>query len=369
MAENKTGSQKKVSADWLIQGVLTKLGDIFDQFTGRDWQPSSNLATSELIERLKKLLDSQVQNVDGKSQVVPHNIKLKMQWDKFSTDSEKAIEKLENELLIAAIDHINDKRYHTFAPIRLEIKPDYFTEGVKLQAGFEKFVDEENRGEIRVAIPDLKVEKLIENEETAAEIPKQKFVAEFEEKGKVRRRELFFAPKQRQSIGRTPENNLIINDPSISKIHAALVLDGENQLMVADTGSTNGTFINDKRISYGKAITIKESDKIKFGTVEVRLKYIPENNEPKKVSENGESKQIAKNYQSKQNAVEETTAKTEVLPAENDLAETQRVSISQVKNEAGDRENFAAKNPQPNGEKDFTQGNLPKTQPEITFED
>ena len=41
--------------------------------------------------------------------------------------------------------------------------------------------------------------------------------------------------------------------------------------MVADTGSTNGTFINGERIAYGKAFVVKDGDKLKFGTVEVRL--------------------------------------------------------------------------------------------------
>ncbi len=54
----------------------------------------------------------------------------------------RIFEKLEIELLTAAIDHINDRRYHTYAPMQFEIKPDYFTEGVKLSASFDKFVDE-----------------------------------------------------------------------------------------------------------------------------------------------------------------------------------------------------------------------------------
>jgi len=110
-----------------MRGVLTKLGDTFDRLTGRRWTPSSSLATSELIEKLKKLLDTEVKDLGAKGKFVPHNIKLKMQWDKFSTDSEEAITRLENELKIATIDHINDNRYHTYAPIHLEITPDYFT--------------------------------------------------------------------------------------------------------------------------------------------------------------------------------------------------------------------------------------------------
>ena len=73
-----------------------------------------------MIERIKKLLDSEAKNFPGKGRVVPHNIKLKMQWDKFSDEYETAMDALHNELLTAAIDHINDSLYYTFAPVSLE---------------------------------------------------------------------------------------------------------------------------------------------------------------------------------------------------------------------------------------------------------
>ena len=80
-----------------------------------------------------------------------------MQWDKFSTDSEEAITRLENELKIATIDHINDNRYHTYAPIHLEITPDYFTEGVKLLVSFDKFDEEKREAAVNVTVPQIKV--------------------------------------------------------------------------------------------------------------------------------------------------------------------------------------------------------------------
>lgn len=67
----------------------------------------------------------------------------------------------------------------------------------------------------------------------------------------------------------------MIDDASVSKIHASLVLNAENQLMVADTGSTNGTFINGQRIAYGKAFMINDGDMVKFGTVEVVFRRVP----------------------------------------------------------------------------------------------
>ena len=274
--ENKKQSNKKISPDWLVRGVLTKLGETFDRLTGRNWQPSSSLATSELSEKLKTLLDAEVKDLGDKGQYVPHNIKLKMQWDKFSTDADAALKKLEYELLTAAIDHINDRRYHTYAPIKLEIKPDYFTEGVKLLASFDKFADEDGReAAVNVSVPDLKNVILAPPEEVQIEPEKEIFIAEFVINDKPKRVELAFSARERLSIGRTNENVLVIDDQSISKIHASLILNSDNQLMVADTGSTNGTFINGQRIAYGRAFPIKAGDKVNFGTVTVTFEYIP----------------------------------------------------------------------------------------------
>ncbi|NNF00444.1 MAG: hypothetical protein HKN25_15605, partial [Pyrinomonadaceae bacterium] len=130
--ERKPQVKKSFSLDWLVQGVLTKVGDTFDRLTGRGWNPSSSLATSKLTEKIKFLLDQEAKDFGKDGKFVPHIIKLKIQWDKFSTDSEDDIELLEHELHSAAIDHINDRLYHTYAPIQIRIKTDYFTEGVQL---------------------------------------------------------------------------------------------------------------------------------------------------------------------------------------------------------------------------------------------
>ena len=274
MSDKKTPEAKKTySPDWLVSGILTKIGEIFDRLTGRKWKPSSSLATSELIVRLRKLLDSEVRDTGDKGCFVPHNIKLKMQWNKFSTDAEDALKKLEYELLTAAIDHINDKRYHTNKPLNIEVKPDYFTEGVKFLASFGEFDDEEV--EINVTVPQLDVKNIVP-EETGNEPEGEVFIAEFSVGGKPKSVRLKFTGGKRVSVGRTRENDLSIEEGSVSKVHATLILNAERQLLVADTGSTNGTFINNQRIAYGRSFPVGESDKLKFGTVEVFLRRVPQ---------------------------------------------------------------------------------------------
>jgi pSer/pThr/pTyr-binding forkhead associated (FHA) protein len=274
MADSKQQQNKSFSPDWLVRGVLTKLGDTFDRLTGRSWKPSSSLATSELIERLKKLMDSEVRDEGKDGKFVPHRIRLKMQWDKFSTDSEGAITKLENELLTAAIDHINDNLYHTYAPIRLEIKPDYFTEGVKLLASFDELEEE---AELNVTVPDIKAAGLIPGAAPPAQaeiLTDETYEALFSTSAGPKRTTLLFTGNRRLSVGRTGTNDLVINDDSVSKIHASLFLNRESGLMVADTGSTNGTFVNGERISYGKAYAVADGAIARFGTVDAVFDHI-----------------------------------------------------------------------------------------------
>lgn len=272
MAEAPQQVKKSMSPDWFVQGILTKMGDIVDTLTGRRWRPGSSLATSELIERLKTLLDAETKTEANGRRFIPHNIKLKMQWDKFSTDEEKSLKSLEHEMLRSVVDHINDHHLYTYAPISIEVKPDYFTEGVKLFVSFEKFTGENADREIDVSMPGNKVDQVLpEGVPVAAEIAEKKIRLRFVLNNEPVERILTLKHGERLSIGRTKENNLGIDDQSISKYHAAIVLNAERKVVVADTGSTNGTFVGGERIEYGKAVEIKSGEKVKFGTVEVTI--------------------------------------------------------------------------------------------------
>ena len=277
MPDNPQPSKKSITPDWLVQGALTKIGDTFDRLTGRRWKPSSSLATSGLIERLKLLLDSEIkEDADGRS-FVPHNIKLKMQWDKFSTDSEQGLKKLEHELLTAAVDHISDNRYYTFAPLKLEVKPDYFTSGVKLFVSFDKFDEDRGERELNVTVPAAHISDLIPGTmPTLGEAPvdrRGELVIRFELNGAATEKRFQMEQGKRLSVGRTKQNDLTIDYASVSKMHASLLLNSEGKLVVADTGSTNGTYLNGERIAYGKAIEVLADDKLKFGAIDVDLNF------------------------------------------------------------------------------------------------
>lgn len=284
MPDNPQTPKKSITPDWLVQGALTKIGDTFDRLTGRRWRPSSSLATSGLVERMKSLMDSEAKENGEKQKFVPHNIKLKMQWDKFSTDSEDGLRKLEHELLTAAVDHISDQRYYTHAPLKLEVKPDYFTQGVKLFVSFDKFDEEEREAELNVTIPAAKAADLMAGlslPDAAAPITHSgDLFVRFKIDADPIDRHFKLEQGKRVSVGRTKDSDLALDHTSVSKMHASLLLNSEAKLVVADTGSTNGTYLNGERIAYGKAIEIFEGDKLKFGAIDVDLKFTLDKVEP-----------------------------------------------------------------------------------------
>jgi pSer/pThr/pTyr-binding forkhead associated (FHA) protein len=63
------------------------------------------------------------------------------------------------------------------------------------------------------------------------------------------------------SIGRSPDNGLVIDNPSVSHYHAR-VFKEEDRLMLQDFGSLNGTFVNGQRV---QMVTLKPGDSVAIG--------------------------------------------------------------------------------------------------------
>lgn len=75
------------------------------------------------------------------------------------------------------------------------------------------------------------------------------------------------------TIGRTEENEICIPDHNVSKRHGILVRDGDDY-QLHDFKSTNGTFVDEKRIM---AVKLQHGVSIRLGSVELRYESIPAN--------------------------------------------------------------------------------------------
>jgi two-component system cell cycle response regulator len=72
--------------------------------------------------------------------------------------------------------------------------------------------------------------------------------------------------KARMSVGRSIENHVLIDDPSVSKQHAMLRKSGRDVLLT-DMNSTNDTIVNGRAIPPDTPIQLRHNDQIQIGNV------------------------------------------------------------------------------------------------------
>lgn len=269
MSEEKEKKRDEALVERLMRRVLEGMGSVVDRKLGREAAPQSGFTTTKLIERMKRLIDERVRTDDEGRRVAPHLFKLRVEWGTHSEAPPEYLKELENEVLAAAIDYVNDQRLRTLAPIKVETSADIFTSGIAVDPTFGEFEEEFRKREEAARIAeDLK--DAVPKSQVSADVT---MLARINTPERGFEKQLTFRPGGRRvNVGRVTGNELQLEHPSVSKVHAALVMNREGTLLVADTGSTNGTFINGRRISYGEARHIEEGDVVGFGDVEVRFK-------------------------------------------------------------------------------------------------
>jgi hypothetical protein len=252
----------------LLRKVLENMGDVVDRKFGRTVEPKSGLTTSKLVDRMKRLIDERVRNEGARGRIAPHLMKLKLEWGTHSEAPPDILKDLEHEILAEAIDHINDHRYRTLASVRVETDVDIFTTGISVDPTFGEFEEE-----LRQQDEAKRAAHAGKTPAAPLSAPDVTLIARVTLRPGTREIPLVFKPGgSRLNVGRGSDNELCLNDTSVSKIHAALVVNQQGTLLVADTGSTNGTHINGRRLAYGESRPIEDGDVVGFGDIEVRFR-------------------------------------------------------------------------------------------------
>jgi pSer/pThr/pTyr-binding forkhead associated (FHA) protein len=79
--------------------------------------------------------------------------------------------------------------------------------------------------------------------------------------------ERVFPLKTRLTIGRAPENDIVLGDSSVSRHHAVIHVIKEKPT-VEDLGSSNSIFVNGEQID---KVTLYNGDKLRIGRISLRL--------------------------------------------------------------------------------------------------
>lgn len=72
------------------------------------------------------------------------------------------------------------------------------------------------------------------------------------------------------TIGRSPENTLVINDGNVSRVHARFRSNG-NRIAVMDAGSRNGVYVNDRKLDAEELQPLGPGDRVVIGQSIIEL--------------------------------------------------------------------------------------------------
>ncbi len=75
-------------------------------------------------------------------------------------------------------------------------------------------------------------------------------------------------PGTLKTMGRARRADFVVDAALVSRVHCRFTLTEANQLDIEDLGSTNGTYVNGRKV--GKS-TLNDGDTIKVGRVEFRV--------------------------------------------------------------------------------------------------
>ncbi|GBC92766.1 Glycogen accumulation regulator GarA [bacterium HR15] len=84
-------------------------------------------------------------------------------------------------------------------------------------------------------------------------------------------------------IGRDPSSDVLLNDGTVSRRHARIVIEG-NTAYLEDLGSTNGTRLNGQSVSPGQRVPLPQQAELQLGSVTLTLE-LPEGFETPVVAE------------------------------------------------------------------------------------
>src|SRR5689334_3227242 len=82
----------------------------------------------------------------------------------------------------------------------------------------------------------------------------------------------YFLTQNEMIIGRDPTVEISVSDQSISRKHAKITK-ADGKVILTDLGSSNGTYVNDKKVEANQTVALAKEDMIKIGSS--ILKFLP----------------------------------------------------------------------------------------------
>jgi len=253
--------------EYYLRRFFERVGGALDFALRRPLNPQARTDLTALLPQIEQALEAKLRR-EGSRLIAPNLIELRYDYETYSQLTQVRVEYLQRELAASLYEYIVNHRYTTLGNVQVKLAFDVFTRKLTINAAFP----DETPAQPAAAVGQ-------------AALPAASAAAPAASSGKtcvlILRavdRQLYGdlraqlgGAESRVGVGRSQDNALCLHDVTVSSFHAAFTLAPNGNLLLTDLGSSNGTFVNDVRLSEGDKTIVRDGDKLRFGDIEMKL--------------------------------------------------------------------------------------------------
>lgn len=251
-------------AENLARRILERLGSKVDSKVVASGQSTlSQREVGEITSRIERVIETSLRNdKEGVRRVAPNRFKVLFTYEETNRLNSQYVEALAKELKGEIFEYITNRRYETRGAVTVEAGRDVFAKTTVIRAFFEgeqemPLAAVSQSGESQAVSQDLKARAL-----SLSSSDGKSFRVELKSDG---------APAY---VGRAAGNGVRIDDSSISRMHCSIALRNNGDVVIADLGSSNGTYVNDRLVNAKEACALKQGDIIGVGDFKLTVTEI-----------------------------------------------------------------------------------------------
>jgi hypothetical protein len=240
--------------------LFERLGAKLDSLVGGSDQQNGSVrsALGRFSPQLQRVIDKSLKDDEqGNSCLAPHCLRVLLDYETFSKFSQPGLRKLQQELSIFAEQYINDRRYKLSQPLNLTVTYDPIVSSPVVRADFGEIARVQLTSATDAINDSSSIYRL---QSVSGPLAFSIDLKDLKKGGNP------------VTIGRAGDNTVHLDDKSVSKFHATLAVDPEGNVILADCGSTNGTFVNDRSVD-GR-VKVTSGDLLGFGDIRLRFERV-----------------------------------------------------------------------------------------------
>lgn len=266
---DRDGESALGRADGFFKKVLERVGaTVDDKIAAGDaarLPPSAVGSMASAIERAVE--DNMRADTRGVRRIAPDRFAVLLTYEQNARLSDAHRAALARELAASAYEYVVNHRYTTLNPVYVEVGCDIFVTKTEVRATFSPAPGKTGEGVVREVRP------VAAGEVRAPDAPDIDF--QFVGAGGKPVVRVHLAPGgEPVTVGRATGNRICIDHDSVSKFHATVGMSQDGRLVVADLGSTNGTFVGGEKKPIATARDVEPGDTIVFGDIPFRVEKV-----------------------------------------------------------------------------------------------